>query len=147
MAAESLKQEKGKEWTETKEELRKAKGTLTEKGAQAASEGRSQLCSGLDAIAESIHQSAERLYAENNFLAQPLQSVGNAVSDVSRKMRDKDFNQVLEQTRSIVRDHPAVVLGSLFVGGMALSRFMKSAQGGRDRWDWDPRTLDREEMR
>lgn len=79
-----------------------------------------------------IHQAAHALHAvKADALAGYVDSAGGAVEGLTDYLEERTLAQVLEDTAEVARRHPGMMLGGMFVAGLAAARFLK-ASASRD---------------
>lgn len=54
----------------------------------------------------------------------------DGIDKFSESLKGKELDEIAEDARRAVRDHPAIAVGAAAVIGFALARFLKSGSGG-----------------
>jgi hypothetical protein len=79
-----------------------------------------------------IHQAADALHAvKADGLAEYVDSAGGAVEGITDYLEERNLAQVLEDVGEVARNHPGMMIGGMFLTGLALARFLK-ASGSRE---------------
>ena len=64
--------------------------------------------------------------------ADRVESVASKIGGVAKYLNDHEPGDLLDDGRALARRHPEVVLGGLFVVGLAAARFLKASERRRD---------------
>ncbi len=82
----------------------------------------------LETVASAAHRAADKLEEEEDpNLARYTRSAANQVDRVVRYVRERDPRQILHDTEDLIRRHPEIAYGGMFMAGLAIARFMKSS--------------------
>ena len=100
------------------------KAALTRQKESAAGE--------VDSVADALQQTADRLQQDDRATVAPKigRYVGYAarqLDSVSRQLRDKDIDTLLDDAAALGRRSPAVLFAGAAVAGFLMSRFLKSS--------------------
>lgn len=99
-----------------------------EQGQQYVDQYRSQLVDQVSGISSAIRASASQLQQNNVPVAGYVESLADQVDRVADWARNKELAEVARDVTSFARRHPEVVLGGMFVAGIAVARFLKAAR-------------------
>ena len=92
-----------------------------------AEQAKSQVAGSLDGLVQLAHEIVSRLgAADSSPVARFGHQAAGALSDWSATVHDKSVDELLEDSRAIVRRSPALALGVAVATGFALSRFLRS---------------------
>ena len=106
----------------------------TTKAREYADQGKERATSALDEVAEVINDAArtidERLGSQYGEYAH---RAAGAVTSLSQNLRGKTVDELLEDSRSVVRKSPGIAIGTAAVLGFALVRLVKAGlEDGND---------------
>jgi ElaB/YqjD/DUF883 family membrane-anchored ribosome-binding protein len=128
-ATERLK-EKGaqlrQKGVELKDQMKdKARGrvrsVVSEQAKRAASE--------LDAATDALRQAGQNLRERDKAaLSQYADKAAVQIERLSHYLHEKDFDQFVDDAEDFVRRRPLMVIGGVFVAGIALARFFKASR-------------------
>ena len=82
----------------------------------------------IDSVAGAVRSSTQRLREEHHdTLASYVENAANQIEGWSRRLRDKDIDELLTDVQRFARRQPAVFIGSAFAAGLVAARFFKSS--------------------
>jgi len=119
--------------SQVRDQVTSLRGQATDKLRGLADDGKSRATGLLDDISEIIEEAArsidERLGQEYGEYAH---RASGAVSSFAGRVRDKSVEDLLDDTRSVVRSSPTVAIAAAAVVGFALMRVVRTGldQGG-----------------
>jgi ElaB/YqjD/DUF883 family membrane-anchored ribosome-binding protein len=117
--------------SQVKEQVVNLRGQATDKLRGFADDGKGRATTLLDDVASIIEDAArsidERLGGEYGGYAH---SASEAVSSFAGKIRDKSVDDLVDDTRDIVRKSPAVAIAAAAVVGFALMRVVRTGLDG-----------------
>ena len=117
----ALKQQTGEQAGQVFEQLR-------EQGTEYISRRKAVAAEGLSSVGAAIHRAAERLTDQNSSgLATYVDAAAQRVDEAARYVERRDLEGLRHDAETFVRRQPAVALGAMFIGGLALARFIKAA--------------------
>ncbi len=91
-------------------------------------QGKDQVAGRLGDLAGSIRHAGERLSDQQvEILARYADQAAAKVEEVTDYLRERDLDELLQDTRAFARRRPEVFLGGAFVAGLLLARFLKSS--------------------
>lgn len=97
-------------------------------------EGKAQVTQALDGIADAAREVARQLEANGAApIARYATQAADAVAGWSSSVEHKSVDDLIDDTRTLVRTRPAVAVGIALAAGFVLSRFLKAtstASGG-----------------
>lgn len=112
-------------------------GTVKEEVERLFDEQKGKASSKVARYGKVIHQAAHALKAvKADGLAEYVDAAAEKVEGVTDYLEERNLAQVLEDAGEVARQHPAVTIGSMFVAGFALARFLK-ASASREEDDGD----------
>ena len=125
--------------SQVREQVSNLRGQATDKLRGLADDGKGRATGLLDDISEIIEDAArsidERLGEEYGDYAH---RASGAVSSFAGRVRDKSLDDIIDDTRSVVRSSPAIAIAAAAVVGFALMRVIRTGLddaggGGRGR--------------
>lgn len=112
---------------QVREQMESLRGQATDKARDFAEGGKERTTSLLDDVAEVLHQTAraidERLGDQYGDYAH---RAGDAISSFAGNLKSKSVEDLIDDTRSVVRKSPAVTVGTAAVLGFLLVRLVKT---------------------
>ena len=123
-AARSAEQVKQK----AAEMTRAITGTVREEAERLFDEQKGKAASKVTRYGKAIHQTAHALHAvKADGLAEYVDSAAGAVEGLKDYLEERNLAQVLEDAGEVARRHPGMVIGGMFLTGLALGRFLKAS--------------------
>jgi hypothetical protein len=120
----ALKQQTGEQAGQVFEQLR-------EQGTEYVSRRKALAAEGLSSVGAAIHRAAEKLTDQNSSgLATYVDAAAQRVDEAAKYVEQRDLAELRRDAESFVRRQPAVALGAMFIGGLALAQFIKAASDG-----------------
>ncbi len=112
---------------------RETKGALTavkNSVHDSASQHKNDLAEKCRSVGQSVHDAARRIdmHPDSNPLAHGTEAMANGLDHVAEYLESKDFDEISEDTRNLIRSHPGICFGALIAAGWALGRFVKATQ-------------------
>ena len=95
---------------------------------EAAGDSRHFAADAIEGLASAARDVAEKLRDGNPASAKAAEfarGTADRMADFSSRLRDRDFRELADDARSVVRENPAIALGAAAVIGFALARFLK----------------------
>jgi hypothetical protein len=106
--------------------------TIKEEAEHLFDEQKGKAASKVKGYGKVVHQAAHALHAvKADGLAEYVDSAGAAVEGITDYLEERNLAQVLEDVGEVARSHPGMMIGGMFVTGLALARFLK-ASGSRE---------------
>jgi hypothetical protein len=106
------------------------------RGAEAADRQKNRAAEHIGNYGAAVKRAAEQLRSEHDdVLAGYADTVGNALDRAAGFLRNREVRDLVGEVESYVRRHPELILGGLFVAGIAAARFVKAASPGEDSED------------
>lgn len=113
--------------TQVRDQIQSLKGQATDKARQFADDGKGRATDMLDNFSAVINDAAraidERLGPDYSGYAH---RAAGAVSGFAGTLRDKDLEDLLDDTRSAIRRSPGIAIGIAAIAGFALVRILKT---------------------
>ena len=83
----------------------------------------------LGRVAEAVRSSTQKLRDErHDTVASYVDKAADQIETWSRRLREKDVNELLSDVQRLARRNPAVFIGSAFALGLVGARFLKSSR-------------------
>jgi hypothetical protein len=131
---ETVREAKDKIKTKTKEVASQAR----DRGEAFVQQRKDRAADRIAGVSNSIRQTAERFEEEDDLnIARYTRLVADKLERAATYVREHDVTQLRHDGEEIIRQHPAVFFGGLFVAGFAAARFLK-ATAERDEWPEPP---------
>lgn len=90
----------------------------------------------LGRVAEAVRSSTQKLREErHDTIAGYVDQAADRIDDWSRRLREKDVNEIISDVQGLARRQPAVFIGSAFALGLVGARFLKSSRQQSERDD------------
>lgn len=122
-----------------KNTVRETKDTLTaktkevaaqakERGEEYVRQGKEHAADRIGGVSESIRQTADRFEQQQDpNIAHYTRVVAEKLEQAATYLRQHDLHQLKHDGEDLVRQHPAVFFGGMFIAGFAAARFMKAS--------------------
>lgn len=107
----------------------RAAGVMDQVKQQASTrvnEQKARAAEGLGSVASAIRQASEQLRSENQTLAEYSDKAVDQIQLFADRIRDKEPAEMLRDLEQFARRNPAAFVGSAFLLGLGLARFLKS---------------------
>lgn len=107
----------------------RAAGVMDQVKQQASTrvnEQKARAAEGLGSVASAIRQASEQLRSENKTLAEYSDKAVDQIQLFADRIRDKEPAEMLRDLERFARRNPAAFVGSAFLLGLGLARFLKS---------------------
>jgi hypothetical protein len=104
-----------------------------EKATTAIADQKNRLADQVSGIGQALHRAAETLDQSNDQAGSYVHQAADTVDSVANWLRHKDAGDMVRGCGDFTRRHPEVVLGGLFLAGVALARFLKASERSRER--------------
>ena len=109
------------------------RGKASDKAREYADTGKDKATTLLDNLSKTVEELArsvdERL--GSNY-GDYTRKAASAVSDAAEKLKAKDVDDIVSDTRDFVRSRPAVAIGAAAAVGFLIARLVKAGSGDRD---------------
>lgn len=90
--------------------------------------GKDKTLEGAGGVSHALRNTAQHLREQNQQrVAQYVETAADKVERFSNYLQQKDSDQIVRDVEDFVRMRPGVVIGSAFVAGFLLARFLKSS--------------------
>jgi hypothetical protein len=95
-----------------------------------------QAAEGLNSLAQALRQTGQSLRQQDQAtIADYTNRAAEQINSLSATLRDKDFDEILQDVEDFARRRPEVVLGGAVAVGFLLARFLKSHSPHRDMYN------------
>lgn len=117
------------------EMTRAVTGTIKEEAERLFDEQKGKAASKVTRYGKVVHQAAHALRAvKAEGLAEYVDSAGEKIEGLTEYLEERNLTQVLQDAGEVARRHPGMMIGGMFLTGLALARFLK-ASAERDESD------------
>lgn len=108
-----------------------------------AEEGKGWAADELGHFSSALHCAADRLREENDAkVAGYAEGVAERIDQAADYLRGRSAGDLFNEACAISRRNPELVLGGMFIAGLALARFLKaSARTQGSSGDWNPQEV------
>jgi hypothetical protein len=135
---EQMKEEARRTGEEAREEIDQAVEATKEKGRQLAGEAKQEaskiaeqqqqnVAHHMESIADALNKTATNLDEDQVWVASGARQTAQALDNMSKSLRENDFNTIVRDIERYTREQPTLVLGGAAIAGFFLSRFLKSS--------------------
>lgn len=98
---------------------------LKRDGRERLESGKSSAAGRIEAIANAIDGTAERLQEQDPTLAQYAGRLAQGIGGIANRLREGNLEELVAQTRQLAARQPTLFLAGGFILGLALARFLK----------------------
>ena len=100
-----------------------------------AEEQRQRTSERLSSTAQSLRNVSDRFESEDPWLRQTSQLAAERIDKLAHHLEDRDVRDLLGEAEDLARERPTLFLGSMFVAGTVLGRFLRSSpEHRREAW-------------
>ena len=135
---EQMKEEARRTGDETRKEINHTLEATKEKGKQLVGEAKQEaskiaeqqqqnVAYHMESIADALNKTATNLDKDQAWIASGARQTAQALDNMSKALRERDFNSVVRDIERYTREQPTLVLGGAAIAGFFLSRFLKSS--------------------
>ncbi|NLW31074.1 MAG: hypothetical protein GXY77_06430 [Fibrobacter sp.] len=103
--------------------------SLREQGNRLANSGKTATVEELSKLGNAFHAAADKLHEQNDKFAQWADMAAGRVDAMKDYFNEKDPKGIMDDVQDFSKRNPYLTVGSMFVAGAALSRFLKSGSG------------------
>lgn len=104
-------------------------GMVRERATSQLSTQKVKATDGLDSIAQAVRQTTQQLRSQDQAaIAGYIDKAADGLEQLSRRLRDKEVDELMRDARNIARRQPALFIGGSFALGILAARFIKSSQ-------------------
>ncbi len=104
-------------------------GRVRERTAAQLSDQKDRAIDGLGSAARAVRQSTQQLREQHHeTVAGYVEQAADQIERISKRLREKDVGELLEDAQRLARRQPALFVGSAFVLGLLSARFLKSSR-------------------
>lgn len=132
---------------QVRDQIQSLKGQATDKAREYADQGKERATTALDNFSQVVQDAArsvdERLGSE---YGQYAHRAADAVTQLAEGLRGKSVDDLLDDSRSLIRKSPGVAIGAAALVGFALARVVKAGMPSDERdvnFSPDPQLTDR----
>ena len=113
-----------------KAEAGKLKTEASTKARSAAEEGKTKAAETLGSVSHVTREAADKLKGtQAEPLANIINSAADSVESFAHRMREKSVDDIIDDTRELVRRSPVLVIAVAAAAGFIVSRFLKASRG------------------
>ena len=107
--------------------------TLRDEAERLFDEQKGKAASKVGRYGKMIHQVAHALRAvKADPVAELVDSAGRHVEGLTDYLEERNLAQVLEDAGEVARRHPGMMIGGMFLTGLALARFLKASDSRQE---------------
>lgn len=81
----------------------------------------------LEATSKAFRQAAQNFQGENSVVSRYVDGVADKMDEASRYLREKEANQIIQDTEHFIKNQPVLVFSAAFAMGVVVARFLKSS--------------------
>ncbi|MBB4630520.1 hypothetical protein [Sphingosinicella soli] len=112
-----------------KAEAGKLKSEASTKARSAAEEGKTRAAETLGSVSHATREAADKLKGtQAEPLANIINSAADSVESFAQRMREKSVDDIIDDTREMVRRSPVLVIAAAAAAGFIISRFFKASR-------------------
>ena len=100
---------------------------VRETATSQVSAGKDRAADRLGSVADAVKQAGDQLRGQNATIASYVDMAVDQLQHLSTRLREKDPGEFLDDLEQFARQRPGVFVGTAFVLGLGLARFMKSS--------------------
>lgn len=116
-----------------KAEATKLKSEASTKARSAAEEGKSKAAETLGSVSSATREAAGKLKGtQAEPLANVINSAADSVESFAQRMREKSVDEIIDDTREMVRRSPVLIIAVAAAAGFLVSRFLKATRRDDD---------------
>ena len=82
----------------------------------------------LSRMATALRETGSTLHGDDEVIARYTERAADRVERLAEYLDQKDVNEILADARQMARQRPELFVGSLFVAGLMLGRFLRTSQ-------------------
>ncbi|MEA2711966.1 MAG: hypothetical protein QOF78_4567 [Phycisphaerales bacterium] len=102
---------------------------LRERGLSAIDEQKTRAAAEISSIGAAVRRAADKLHDQKSeTLAHYIDTAAESIDSVARYVRKSDLNDLTREIEQFARRRPALIVGGMFIAGLAVGRFVKAAQ-------------------
>lgn len=114
---------------ELKEKGREQIHRARNQGQEMADRGKHQIGSRISGYGQAIQRAADKLREEQDpNIAHYAEVVADKLHEVGSYFENRDTREILADVEATARRRPELVLGAMFITGLAIARFLKASQ-------------------
>jgi hypothetical protein len=114
---------------ETRDEAVEFAREMRAKAIEVATEEKHRAAEKICEVGQALDRAADKLHEEEDRqMAGYAHRAAARLRDFSDELEHRDFSSLKDQVEDYARRRPAAVLAASFIGGVALSRFLKSSR-------------------
>lgn len=118
----------GARYSRIKDEAGRLKGEAATKARSAAEEGKAKAAETLGNVSQATRDAAEKLRGGRaEPIADYINSAADSIDGFAQRMQSKSVDDLIEDTREIVRRSPVVAIAIAAAAGFVISRFLRAA--------------------
>jgi hypothetical protein len=111
-----------------REKTKEVASQARERGEDYVRQGKDRTAHRLASVSESFRHTAERFEEEHDpTIAHYTRQIADRLERAASYVRDSDVQRLRQDGEELVRNHPALFFGGLFLAGFAAARFLKAS--------------------
>lgn len=103
--------------------------TIKEQGNRWVNTGKTATAEELSRLGDALHTAANRLHDQNDKFAEWADLAAERVDSVKNYFNEREPQEIMDDVHDFSKRNPYLTVGSMFIAGAALSRFLKSGSG------------------
>ena len=104
-------------------------GALRDQGDRYLRARKARAAEEIEALGQALRLAADKLHDRDvNLLGDYLDSAADGIDRVARSLEERDLAELAGDIEEFARQRPAVILGGVFLAGLALGRVARAAQ-------------------
>lgn len=108
-------------------DVQRLRDQATDRVHDAAKDGKSRADAMIEGVALAATEFADRFDGDTQ-VGKLVRASAETVSDWSTTMRSKSVDELVESSRTVVRQSPGLAIGAAVAAGFILSRFLKASE-------------------
>jgi F0F1-type ATP synthase membrane subunit b/b' len=133
-AGEKLREVSRQAKDQALERARDTTAQAKERASTAITQQKDRIADEVGVISQALHRAADTLDENSDqAVGRYVHKAADLVDSCANWLRHKDATDMLRGCGNFTRRHPEVVLGGMFLAGVALARFLKASERNRDR--------------
>ncbi|MBD3345194.1 MAG: hypothetical protein GF401_09055 [Chitinivibrionales bacterium] len=100
---------------------------IKREGSQFINQEKSAAASEVQKIGMALHSAAQKLRENNSSLADWFETTANTIDQASNNLAGRDIGDLINTSQEYSRKHPGLVIGGMFLSGIAASRFFRAS--------------------
>jgi len=126
------------------ESTRRTSAQVQERASAVLADQKSRAADEVGVVGQALHRAADSLDENDQMMGRYVHQAADMVDSCADWLRDKSASEMVRGCGDFTRRHPEVVLGGLFLAGIAVARFLKASDRNRSLDESDFSRTDRD---